>query len=477
MTRFWFYLLCILLLSATGCKVAQKVQVPDQVAVPDSLWKTTDSSIADLPWKQFFSDPLLQQLIDTALQNNPDALMALQRMETARASFLNAKHALVPIVNAVASAGVDNYGDYTQNGVGNFDTNRSPNISKNQHIPDPLLPDYFLGLRSSWEADIWGKLKNRKKAALARLAASAEGRRLITTMLVAQTAGWYYQLLALDNERKIIEKNTGLQETALEVVKAQKEGGRATELAVQQMEAQVYNTRTFLYKVKQEIAVAENQLNFLLGRFPQQVPRDTSFLQRKMPQVVAAGLSAQVLLRRPDIREAEWQLAAAKADVQAARAAFLPSLQLTPYVGLNAFKAGLLFNGHSLAFGVLGSLTAPLLNQKQIQAAYQVSVAQNKEAYYQYRKVILNSFREIHTSLQQLENTEAMFQLKQKQVAALQQAVASSKDLYITGYASYLEVITAQKGVLDAELELNETQKNRFLYLIDVYRELGGGWK
>ncbi len=476
MIRFLFYLF-LLLIVATGCKVARPVQVPEKVRVPDTLWTPADSSIADLPWKQFFTDPLLQQLIDTALQNNPDVLIALQRMETARASLLSARGAMVPLVNAVASAGVDNYGDYTMNGVGNYDTNLSPNISKNQRIPDPLVPDYFLGLRSSWEADIWGKLKNRKQAAIARLAASAEGQRLVTTMLVAQTAGWYYQLLALDNESRIIQKNIQLQEAALEVVRAQKEGGRATELAVQQMEAQVYNTRSFAFRVKQEIVQAENQLNFLLGRFAQAIRRDSVFLQKPVPQQVMAGLSSQVLLRRPDIREAEWQLVAAKADVQAARAAFLPSFQLNPYVGLNAFKASLLFNGPSLAFGVLGSLTAPLFNQKQLQSAYQVSVAQNKEVYYQYRKTILNSFREINTSLQQLENTGEMFVLKQKQVTALQQAVASSQDLYVAGYASYLEVITAQKGVLDAELELNETQKNRFLYLIDVYRELGGGWK
>lgn len=476
--KYILYLLLGTALCIQSCKPLQSVSVPDTVKVPDNFagQSSADSTgIATLRWKQFFTDTFLQKLTDSALANNPDLLMALQRIETTRALAVNARYALLPSINAVASAGVDSYGDYTMNGVGNYDTNLSPNISKNQRIPSPT-GDFFLGLRSSWEADIWGKLKSRKKAALARLAASEKGRQLITTLLIAQVAGYYYQLLALDNDIKIIRHNTALQETALEIVKVQKEGGRATELAVQQMEAQLYNTRTVAYQVKQGIALAEHQINYLLGRFPQPVARDTVFASQWSSTILKPGLPSALLLQRPDIREAELQLIAAKADLAAARAAFMPNFQITPYAGFNAFKTALLFNGGSLAWGALGSLTAPLLNQRQLKAAQLTAMAQHKEAYYQYYKTILNSFREIGTTIQQLENTQEMLQLKQKQVAVLEQAVTSSSDLYLAGYASYLEVVTAQKGVLDAQLELNEARRNSLLYTIDLYRELGGGW-
>lgn len=475
--RFIIYASFILLTGIAGCKVAQPVQLPEARPLPPSFGvnQTDSTGIGDLTWRQFFKDQLLQQLIDTALHNNPDMQIAMQRIETANAMLLGAKNAMLPSVNAILSAGIDKYGDYTMNGVGNWDTNLSPNISGDQKIPYPVTPDFFLGLRSNWEIDVWKKLKNRKKSALAQLAASQQSKRLLTTMLVSQVAGYYFQLMALDNQQRIIHRNTLLQENALEVVKAQKEGGRATQLAVQQMEAQLYNTHTFEYSIRRDIVQAENQINYLLGRYPQPVLRDSGFMQKDIPEKAIVGLPSSLLLRRPDIREAEWQLESTKADVAAARAAFMPSFQITPYAGINAFKTQLLFNGSSLTYGLLGGLTAPLFNQKQIQASYLMSTARNKEAWYQYQKTILNSFREIGTTIEQLDNTRQLYLLKQKQVTALSEAVASSRELYIAGYASYLEVITAQKGVLDAELELNEAKKAQFLYWIDLYRSLGGG--
>lgn len=477
--KYCLYILLGISLGWLSCKTAPPTGIPDKVNLPDTFARQTNTDsaiITRLRWRQFFTDVHLQTLIDSALVGNPDLLIAIQRIETARAVALGAKNANLPSVNAIISAGIDHYGDYTLNGVGNYDTNLSPNISKDQRIPDPTA-DFFVGLRSSWEVDVWGKLKNRKKAALVRLAATEKSRQLAATLLVAQIANHYYNLLALDNDLKIIENNSRLQETALEIVKVQKEGGRATELAVQQMEAQLYNTRSFSKKVKQEIINAEYQVNYLLGRYPQKVQRDTIFAQQSLPQQLATGIPSGLLLQRPDVQEAELQLVAAKADVSAARAAFMPSFQITPYLGYNAFKAALLFNGGSLAWGALGSLTAPLFNQKQIQAAHLTAVAQNKEAYYSYHKTLLNGFKEVGSAIEQLDNNRELVDLKQKQVAALETAVSSSRELYLAGYASYLEVITAQKGVLEAQLELNEARKNQFSYTIDLYRSLGGGWQ
>jgi NodT family efflux transporter outer membrane factor (OMF) lipoprotein len=401
--------------------------------------------------------------------------IALQRINIARAQLSMRKGAMLPSLNGVISAAADRYGDYTLNGVGNYDTNLSPNITDKQTIPVSPTMDYFIGFRSNWEIDMWGKLKDEKKAAVAQLLATEKGRQYAITSLVGEVAGRYYHLLALDNELSILNRNIALQKAALEVVKVQKEAGRATELAVHQFAAQVFNTRAIRYATLQQITIEENMLNILAGRYPQPIQRDSSIMQQTLPPVLQTGLPAALLTRRPDIQQAELELIAAKANISAARKAFLPSLNLTPYVGLNAFKTAMLFNGSSIAYGALAGLTTPIFNQRKLNAGYAVASAQNIEALYNYQKVLLNSFSEVVTNLNNIENTRNSFELKTQEVKELSEAVATAKDLYLTGYASYLEVITAQKGVLTAELELTEGRQQLFQSLINLYRSLGGG--
>ncbi|QHS59304.1 efflux RND transporter permease subunit [Chitinophaga agri] len=477
----------------SGCYTPAKVTFPESPETPaafnnpvldsnnvttntDSAVTTIDStSIADLSYRQFFTDPLLQQLLDTALRNNTDMLVATQRMETARAQVMGARGAWQPEVNAVVSAGVDRWGDYTLNGVGNYDTNLSPNIDDKQRIPGPT-PDYFIGLRSSWEIDLWGKMRSRKKAAWMRFMSSAQGRRLVTTQLVSQIAGMYYQLMVLDYEQQVIQRNIVLQERALATVQIQQEAGRATLLAVQQFNAQLLNTQSMALSLKQQTLELENQLNALLGRFPQVIKRDSSLLTTPLPPFAKTGVPTSMLARRPDIQQASLELEAAKADIKAARAAFLPSFTLTPYVGLNSFNAGLLFNAPaSVAYGLLGGISAPLLNKQQLRSQYNVTTAQGMTAFYQYRQSVINGYQEVITALGKIKNGQEAFQLKAAEVQMLKDGVSTANDLYATGYANYLEVITAQKSVLEAELALAGSKKDLLLGTITLYRALGGG--
>ncbi|UPK67535.1 efflux RND transporter permease subunit [Chitinophaga filiformis] len=482
----------VLLTGLPACYTPSKLVLPEAPKAPatfgDSLQtagaatadsiarNAADSSgIGTLSYKQFFTDTLLLQLLDSALAHNTDMLLATQRMETARAQLMAASRAWLPEVNIALSAGVDRWGDYTLNGVGNFDTNKSPNINDKQRIPGPT-PDYFAGLRSSWEIDLWGKIRSRKRAALMRFLSSAQGRRLVTTQLVSQVAGMYYQLMVLDYEQEVIRRNISLQESALATVQIQQEAGRATLLAVQQFSAQLLNTRSMALGLKQQSLELENQLNALLGRFPQPIRRDTSLLEAALPPFAQTGVPAAMLARRPDVQQASLELEAAKADVKAARAAFLPSLNITPYVGFNAFKAGLLFNTPaSLAYGVLGGISAPLLNKKQLQSQYNVTTAAGMSAFYQYRQTVINGYQEVITALGQLKNGQEAYALKSAEVQMLKDGVSTANDLYATGYANYLEVITAQKSVLEAELALAANKKDLFLGTITLYRALGGG--
>lgn len=471
------YLLAVVAYFVVSCKVPHATQVPGIKKMPENFKTVGDtSSIANLSWKQFFTDKYLVALIDTAIRNNPDLYIALQRIEVARSQLFLRKAAFLPSLNGVIAAGADRFGDYTMNGVGNFDTNLSPNIKEDQKIPRHPTPDYFVGLRSNWEIDLWGKLKNQKKSAAARLLATEKGRQFAVTNIVTMVAELYYELLALDNELEIVRKNIVLQQEALEVVKVQKEGGRATELAVQQFSAQLLNTRAIEFNIRLRMVGIENELNELLGRYPQHITRDTAIMQQELPPATQVGNPSFLLIKRPDIVQAEYELTAAKADVEAARAAFLPSLNLTPYAGFHSFKAGLLFDPASIAAGLAADLAAPIINRRVIKGNFSISSAQRNEAVYNYQKALLVGYKEVVTSLGNIENTRQAFDLKQLEVRELSDAVTTARELYLAGYATYLEVITAQKGVLEAELQLTENKKQLFQATIRLYRSLGGGW-
>ena len=470
-------LLAVLFFSGVGCKTPAAVSMPEPAVVPASFAEDADTTnIADVPVRQFFPDIYLQQLIDTALSRNFDVGAALSRIGIAAANIRASRAALVPSVSAIVTASVDKYGDYTMNGVGNHDTNLSPNIDGDKRIPNPT-PDYFLGLRSSWEVDLWGKLRNRKKAAIARWLASREGHRLVVTALVADIASLYYQLLALDNEQRVLARNIELQENALEIVQVQKEAGRATELAVEQFRAQLLHTQSLRYTTAQQITETESQINFLTGRMGGSVQRDSSLLEHAMPDRVSAGLPSQLLLNRPDIRAAELELRAAHADIAAARAAFFPSLTLTPYIGYNAFRPALLFEGGSLVWGAAAGLMAPVFNRQAFKADYERTMAGGRVAVFGYQKAVLGGFQEVVNNLRGIRNYTEYYKLKQQEAESLSKAVSVANDLYLVGKASYLEVITAQRNVLDAELEVTGARKEVLLRTVALYRGVGGGWR
>ena len=469
--------LLLLSLLISSCRTVSIPPTAPTIKVPTTFASTTDSSsVGDLNWKAFFDDDNLVGLIDSALAHNPDLQLAVQRINVARANYDYTKGALRPSVNAVASAGVDRFGKYTMNGVGNFDTNFSDNISGAQQIPNPT-PDYFLGVRSTWEVDLWGKLRNQRKAAYIRFLASDKGRHLVMTALVAEVARLYYTLLALDSEQDIIQENIQLQQKAVELVQVQKDAGRVTELAVQQFTAQLLNTQGLEVQIRQQIVAVENQLNLLLGRYPQPIARGRLIQEQTLPPQIKAGISAQMLRRRPDIRQAELEMEAAHIDVAIARAQFLPSLTLSPYVGLNSFRAAYLFNPVSLAAGILGGLSAPVFNRRFLKSNLIVSEAQGKAAFYGYQKVVLTGFSEVMTSLRGLDNYRQVAELQAKEASVLKQSVTISNELFRGGYAAYLEVITAQRSVLEAQLALINTKQAQFHSLIDLYRALGGGWQ
>lgn len=471
-----FFLFLLPLMLGTACTALKNKPLPPAVKLPETNKSGLDTGDSLRSVKAFFSDSTLVALIDTALKSNFDLLRAIQRIEYAKANYRASKAAFLPSLNVGASAGVDKFSKNTMNGLGNFDTNLSPNLSQGLGIPDPT-PDYFLGLRSSWEIGIWGKYRNYKKAGYQRLLASEKGRHLVQTSLVSEVAEYYYRLLALDAELEIITRNLTLQQTAVDKIDVLKEGARANELAVQQFNAQLLDTKSLRLMKIQEIVAAENTLNAILGRLPQLIKRGKVIKEQTLPNQLYNGIPSHLLYNRPDVKQAEAMLAAASADVNVARAAFFPSLTINSYAGYNAFDASLLFKPASVAYGAIAGLFAPVFNRYQIRSSYLRSQAERLDAFYIYQKTLVNGYQEVITNLNGIENYRNVYDLKTQEVDALRKAVSASNDLFFAGSASYLEVITARRFVLLSELEQTEAKKEELLFMVHLYRSLGGGWE
>lgn len=241
-----------------GCKIKQNLPEHKPVNIPQQFGvkaDTVSSKLATL--HEFFADPALAALIDTALKNNFDLQIAIQNVELARAGVRFTQGIDRPDLSAALSAGARKFGNYTIDGVGNYDTQFSTNLDNKQKLPSPVIPDFFVGLQSSWEVDLWGKLKNKKKAAAARFIASEHGRNLVITSLISEIANAYFELLILDNEQKILEDNIRLQQEALDIVKVLKESGQANQLGVELMSAQLLSSRSLKVEVKQKIILTK----------------------------------------------------------------------------------------------------------------------------------------------------------------------------------------------------------------------------
>ena len=456
-----------------GCSSTALVKRTENRTVPASYSGSTDpTNTSNTKWRAYFNDPYLNVLIDSALSNNQELNIMLQEIRTAQYEVKARKGEYLPFLDARASAEVDKVGRYTSKGSSEATTDIMPDVE----TPEPL-PDYMIGLYANWELDVWGKLRNAKKAAYSRYLGTVEGKNFMVTNLVAEISNSYYELLALDNQLLIVQQNIEIQSDALSIVRQQKQATRVTELAVRRFEAEVFHTRSMQFEIQQQITEMENHLNFLVGRFPGPIPRNAQTFSSLMPDTVFAGLPAQLLADRPDIRQAEQELAATKLDVKSARARFYPSVSLGAGVGFRAFDpAYLLTTPQSLLWNVAGDLVAPLINRNAIKAAYYTANAKQIQAVYDYERTILNAYVEVANQVSNIGNLNKSYALRAQRVQALQESITISNSLFLSARADYMEVLLTQRDALDSRFELVETQKQRLNAKVNVYRALGGGW-
>lgn len=434
---------------------------------------TDTTTTAAVPWAQFHTDPFLRALIDSALASNQELNILLQEVEIARNEARARKGEYLPFVGIGAAAEVDKVGEYTRNGA----VEHGLDVKEDTPFPEPFT-NYGLSLRATWELDVWKKLRNAKKAAMLRYLGSIEGRNFMVTHLVAEIARSYYELMALDNQLEILRANIAIQQDALDIVKLEKQAAKVTELAVRRFEAEVLKNQSDLYDIQQRITETENRINFLVGRFPQRVQRNSPAFAGLSPAAVLPGVPRQLLAYRPDIRQAELALEAAKLDVKAARAAFYPSLGLSAGVGFNAFDpAFLLESPASLMYNVAGDLVAPLVNRNAIKAMYANANARQIQAVYDYERTVLNAYVEVVNQLSNIRNLRSSYELRSQQVDALSASITISGNLFRSARADYMEVLLTQRDAFESRFELVETRKQQLNAMVDVYQALGGGWR
>ncbi|WP_175443625.1 TolC family protein [Chryseobacterium taeanense] len=462
-----------------SCKAPMATVIKDEVKenVPQNFNQEdqgdANNNSGTTPWRQFFTDPNLVSLIETALKNNQELMITLQEIEIAKSGVLAKKGRLTPTVSAGIGAGVKKAGRYTSEGAGDATTEIEPG----KEMPDPL-GNFEGGLMANWEIDIWKKLRTEKESAVAHYLSTVEGKNFVLSNLIEEIADNYYELLALDNQLDIIQQYTKLQQKALEISKIQKEAATATELAVKKFEAELAKSKATEYTIRQQITEKENEINALCGRFPQPIIRSKDDFMTTIPQTVYTGIPSQLLANRPDIKQAELELKSAKLDVEAARKEFYPSLEISATLGLEAFKPSYLVKmPESIAYNLAGELAGPLINKSAIKANFQTADARQIQSLYEYDKTILNAYLDVANLMSKVKNIDQYYKLKSEETKALEQSIDIANQLFRNSRADYLEVLLNQRDALDAKMELVEAKQKQLSTVVDIYKSLGGGWK
>ncbi|PWN61623.1 efflux transporter outer membrane subunit [Chryseobacterium viscerum] len=458
-----------LAIGSVSC-VSKLAYTEPELPLPEKFQYTATAdtaSIANLEWKQFFSDPILQGLIEKGIKNNYDLQIALKQVAASQEKLKQAKYMQYPDVGFGVSGQISKPSKNSMNGQ-----------SLNLFLGQSHVEDYNAAFNLSWEADIWGKIKNQREVSRMQYLQTYEGSKAVQTQVVAAIAQGYYNLLMLDRQLAIAKSNLELSSNTLMITQKMWESGDNTSLGVQQAAAQKQATELLIAQLEQNIAIQENALSILTGELPNKVNRTIEMSDTSLPQNITAGLPAAMVSRRPDVRQQELVLLESNAMVGVAQANMYPALKITANGGVNSFKIDNWFQIPASLFGsVLGGITQPIFQKRQLKTDLAVAKIQREKNVLAFRQSVLNAVGEISDALVSNENLKVQEQKATEQTTTLKDGIKSAQLLYKGGSANYLEVITAQGNSLQAELNLASIKRQRLSSIVDLYRALGGGWK
>ncbi len=463
-------MIAILITTIISCTVSKDIETPKN-AFPANFRNASVSkdtvSIGDLEWKNFFTEKDIIQLIDSAVVRNNDLQIATKNIEIAQYRFTQTKWGNVPQANLFVTANTSNPSD-------NSFTGRT----LDQALGAKHIDDFSTGVSLSWEADIWGKIKNQKKGAFANYLQSEEVKKALQTTIVANVSKGYYNLLMLDAQLEIAKKNVQLIDSTTTIIKLKYDAGQVTSLAIQQSEAQKLNAAQLVPLLEQNIAIQENALSVLTGSFPNSKKRSIVLSAVEVKNNASIGIPSSIISRRPDVKSAELALTTANANVGITKADLYPALRITAQGGLNSFESSNWFNIPASLFGtVAGGLTQPLLNNKKLKTQYNIAVAEREKAVLNFRQSVLVAVSEVSDALVKVEKLHQQESILQERVKTLQLAIKNAKMLFKNGMAEYLEVLSAQANLLQSELELANIKREQLSANTELYRALGGGWR
>lgn len=458
----------IALIGLPSCQVMNKYKSPEVSS--ENLFRDENpydtTTIASIPWREYFSDPYLQSYIDEALNNNFDMLIVQERIKQAEAALGMARAAYFPDVALTAQV--------NQTRLSNADP--LTGMPKDRNSLAYHTENYTLGIVASWELDIWGKMNRQSRAKYAQMLNSYAGRNLIQTSLVSNMANTYYSLLALDEQLKVTNDMIVLMEENLETMEALKEAGMANGAAVEQTRAALSSAKTSIPDLESNIRQLENAMCTMMGRKPGQISRSV-IASQKVSTELAHGIPAQMLARRPDVNQAELEFRSAFELTNAAKASFYPSITLTSGLigysttnGLSGF-----FKPENLFSSIAGGLTQPLFARKQLMTQYKVAKSEQQIALLNFEKTVLSAGQEVSDILYTYESSLKKNKDRQIQVESLTKAVGYTQELLKAGEATYLEVLSAQQGLLEAQLNQVSDKLQQLQSTSDLYRALGGG--
>lgn len=450
----------ITLQSCIATKEYQQPKVWDDASFNTNKIVKDSSYQAIVSWKEVFTDPVLQNYIQTALEENTDIRVALENVKQSQAYLAQSKFGHIPTLNVGAN--------YTHS-VNSINTQFGRILGQRQR-----LDQFDITGSLGWEADIWGKINSRKSASEATYLQTLAAHQAVRTQLIAMVASNYYNLLALDEQKKIAEQTIQTRTESLETNKALKEAGRVTEVAVKQTEAQLLSAKSLLLDIEQNIKTQENALSLLLNRFPEKIERST-FTSQQVVFNGQEGVSINILNNRPDVIAAEMRFKNAFELTNVAKASFYPTLRLTASGGLQSVDFDKLFDPTSFFASVVGGIAQPILNGRQIRTQYEVSLSNQEIAFVNYRQAVLQASKEVSDALFAIDTYSQKLVLKKEEAKAYSQAVEYSQELLNNGLASYLEVLTATESELNAQLNVITTQFNLWNANIQLYKAMGGG--
>ena len=452
--------IALTLTACAGRKVYERPNVIDEKLFRADQVPADSLSSANVSWRNIFTDATLQGYINKALSNNLDVRVAMQNVASAQAYLKQSKAAFIPTLSVGA-----NYTRSTNsiNAMGGMGERTYSNL-------------WDLTGSASWEADIWGKLSAQRRASYASYLATVEAQKAVQSEVVATLATAYYQLLMLDEQKKVLEQTIDFRQKSLETTKSLKEAGSTTEVATKQIEALVYNAQAQLVTIGNSIWALENTICVLLGEEPHAIER-TTLAEQQFPTEFKQGYAAKLLQNRPDVARAELSLRNAFELTNVARAAFYPTLTLSARGGISSTELDTWISAKSIFANFVAGLAQPILNRRQIRTQYEVQQIAQETALLNFKKAVLSAGKEVSDAMQNFSTQTEFIELKTKEMKAYQEATDYSKQLFDSGMVNYLEVITAEVNRLNAKLSVANAQFTRMQYGITLYKALGGGWR